>query len=67
MPIFEFDCKNCGETFDKLVRSSSAISDVTCPSCSSPQVKKRLSLFSSRGSASSSAASSAASCAPGGL
>lgn len=69
MPIYEFACHNCGGDFDKLVRSAAAIDQVTCPSCQSASVKKKLSLFSSRvgGGTVSTSASSAASCAPGGL
>jgi putative FmdB family regulatory protein len=69
MPIYEFDCHGCGQDFDKLVRSMNAVSDVTCPACDSHDVKKKLSVFSSRmsGGTRSSAASAAASCAPGGL
>lgn len=69
MPIYEFDCNNCGDSFDKLVRSAAAIDQVTCPDCHSNDVKKKLSLFSSHGNQSRpvSTASSAAACAPGGL
>lgn len=69
MPIYEFDCHSCGHSFDKLVRSMSAVSEVTCPDCQSGEVKKRLSLFSSRatGGTTISSAAPAASCAPGGL
>ena len=69
MPIYEYDCKQCGGSFDKLVRSASAATTVTCPSCDSGEVKKRLSLFSSKmaGGSIGAAASSAASCAPGGV
>ena len=68
MPIYEFDCKECGSSFDKLVRSAAAIGEVTCPGCDSPDIKKKLSLFSSRGNVKQFApAASSASCAPGGL
>lgn len=69
MPIYEFDCYSCGNEFDKLVRSASAVSTVTCPSCESSNIKKKMSLFSSRNGSllSTSATSSAASCSPGGL
>jgi hypothetical protein len=42
---------------------------VICPSCDSPEVKKKLSLFSSKvsGGTRSSVTSAPASCAPGGL
>lgn len=68
MPIYEFDCTDCGEGFEKLVRMS-AIDDVTCPNCGGKKVKKKLSIFaSSSGSSSSSASSSSssASCSTGG-
>ncbi len=69
MPIYEFDCHSCGESFDKLVRSANRVPEVTCPSCNSHDVKKKLSLFSSKvsGGTRSSVASAPASCAPGGL
>ena len=69
MPIYEFDCSDCGDTFDKLVRSANRVSEVTCPTCDSHDVKKKLSLFSSRisGGTRSSSASAQAACAPGGL
>lgn len=68
MPIYEFACKECGHPFETMVRSYSAVDEVVCPSCGSPQVKKKISVFSSRvkGRSSSRASRSAASCAPGG-
>lgn len=70
MPMYEFDCLTCGDEFDKLVRSANAVSEVTCPSCDSGDIKKKLSLFSSRTAGARSSrgsTSAAASCAPGGL
>lgn len=69
MPIYDFSCLSCGSDFDKLVRSASAVSSVTCPECQSDEVKKRLSLVASRTATSSagSAAAGAAACSPGGL
>lgn len=69
MPIYEFDCPDCGKSFDKLVRSANRVPEVVCPSCASPDVKKKLSLFSSKvsGGTRSSVASAPANCAPGGL
>jgi len=31
MPIFEYKCKNCGNTFDELVKDCNQA--VTCPKC----------------------------------
>jgi len=67
MPIFEFVCLDCGDSFDRLLRSSYAISDINCPSCESQDVKKKLSLFSSKISSGTQNATAAANCAPGGL
>ena len=43
MPIFEFECKECGAKFEKIVNSPST--SVTCRNCSSTQVAKQLSVF----------------------
>ncbi|UCH59738.1 MAG: zinc ribbon domain-containing protein [Anaerolineales bacterium] len=53
MPIFEFVCEECGQFFEELVRSSSAIGEVICPSCQGEQVKKQVSIFASKLSSSS--------------
>ncbi|NDJ85324.1 MAG: zinc ribbon domain-containing protein [Chloroflexi bacterium] len=68
MPIYEFDCDDCGSAFDKLVRMS-AIDDVTCPECGSGNIHKKMSTFASKSSGNGSSVSvtnSSASCAPGG-
>ena len=64
MPLFEFVCSDCHRPFEELVRSTSAISEVTCPKCGSSQVNKKISTFASRvsGGSFSLGASSAASC-----
>lgn len=56
MPIYEFQCNDCGNDFEKLVRRISAIEEVVCPECHSMEVHKKLSIFSSKtaGSTSSS-------------
>jgi len=65
MPIYEFDCRDCGEPFEELVRSSEAASEVACPACGSRLVKKKMSSFSAKVGGSL-AGSGAAACAPGG-
>jgi putative FmdB family regulatory protein len=43
MPIFEYECRACGREFELLVRTG----DVpACPSCTSQDLEKRLSLSS---------------------
>jgi putative FmdB family regulatory protein len=69
MPLYEFDCLDCGESFEKLVRSVSAINQVVCPTCGQPHVQKKLSMFASGGSKSGStsvSSSAASSCSTGG-
>jgi putative FmdB family regulatory protein len=54
MPLFEFKCRECGTTFEKIVPSSTT--QVACKKCASPQVEKLLSVFAV-GASSRSAAS----------
>jgi len=48
MPIFEFECRECGTRFEKIVSSASS-SQVTCKNCASAQVAKLLSVFAVSG------------------
>jgi putative FmdB family regulatory protein len=43
MPIYEYDCNNCQEAFEKLVMSSA--SKIVCPKCGSENIKKKYSVF----------------------
>ena len=44
MPIFEYLCKSCGSSFEKLV--SRASNDLySCPKCNSEDTEKKLSAF----------------------
>jgi putative FmdB family regulatory protein len=62
MPIYEFDCQDCGEPFEELVLSSAAIDRVECPNCRSREIIKKVSLIGSAGSNSSSVGISPAAC-----
>lgn len=53
MPIYEFACEQCGEPFEELVLRPSAEDEIRCPKCGSRSVRKKVSLFSSRGSSAS--------------
>jgi putative FmdB family regulatory protein len=70
MPIYEYKCRDCGEKFEKLVRSTSDHEDPTCPVCGSPKAERQISLcgcISANGMADYSAApASGGSCAPSG-
>jgi putative FmdB family regulatory protein len=41
MPIYEFECKECGERFEELVSSSAE--GATCPACRSRNARRLLS------------------------
>ncbi|MBD3257775.1 zinc ribbon domain-containing protein [candidate division GN15 bacterium] len=47
MPIFEYKCNDCDETFEELV--SSKDSAVPCPKCGSSNTHKLLSVFAASG------------------
>ncbi len=59
MPIYEYVCQECGEKYEKLVRSGSSAVELVCPRCGSRRAEKALSLFGLRGSAGESRDSSA--------
>ncbi len=61
MPIYEYECTECGARFDKFVRSISRQIDVICPECKSRNCRKIVSTFSSGQSG-----SSGSSCSPSG-
>ncbi|MBN1994627.1 MAG: zinc ribbon domain-containing protein [Anaerolineae bacterium] len=71
MPIYEYICQDCGEKYEKLVRSLKAKVELTCPQCGSQHAKKVISVFGAAigaGSGASSAGSKvsapAAACGP---
>ena len=44
MPVYEYECKSCGERFDKLVRSMRREPpEVACPACQGTEVRRLLS------------------------
>ncbi|TKJ31780.1 MAG: FmdB family transcriptional regulator [Chloroflexi bacterium B3_Chlor] len=49
MPIYEYRCHDCGEKFEKLVRTSSDRTELSCPNCGSKQAEKLMSLFGTSG------------------
>ena len=56
MPIFEYQCEDCGAEFELLVRSDTRLA---CPTCESTHLEKQLSVFAVRAPSSSSAQSDA--------
>ncbi|WP_426662900.1 FmdB family zinc ribbon protein [Rhodanobacter aciditrophus] len=47
MPIYEFECSQCGHRFDRLQKLSDA-DPVDCPECGAPRVRRRVSAPSFR-------------------
>lgn len=47
MPIYEFECSNCGHRFDRLQKLSDTDPTI-CPACDAPQLHRRVSAPSFR-------------------
>jgi putative FmdB family regulatory protein len=58
MPLYEYECRECGQVFEKMVRFSEIDQPAECPECKSQDIHKRITTFASTGSSSQSAASS---------
>lgn len=48
MPIFEYKCQKCGETFENFSQRASAIKRPVCPSCGSTEAERVFSVFAGR-------------------
>lgn len=49
MPLYDYLCRDCGNTFEKLRSMKDADEGVECPECHSAKVERLLSTFSSGG------------------
>jgi putative FmdB family regulatory protein len=47
MPIYEFECEECGERFEELVAAGALV--VACPSCGARETRRLLSSVSPPG------------------
>jgi putative FmdB family regulatory protein len=45
MPIYEYKCQDCGSRFEKLIRRSSDVPGLECPSCGKKHLSQELSTF----------------------
>jgi putative FmdB family regulatory protein len=59
MPIYEYVCQDCGEKYEKLVRSSVVKIELICPKCGSEHADKAISALGLVGASSSSSNSAA--------
>lgn len=57
MPIYEYTCGNCEESFDKIVRFSEADQIPACPTCGEKETRKKISAGAVIGGASGSSSS----------
>jgi len=46
MPIYTYECKDCGEKFDLLVGVTSKKTELKCRKCNSKNIQKTISSFS---------------------
>ena len=49
MPIFEYKCGKCGETFESFSQRAIATKPPVCPTCGSKDAERVLSVFAGRG------------------
>ncbi len=65
MPIYDYRCEDCKESFEVFVRSiTHTPAEVVCPHCGSTHIEKQATAASAVGARAS--ATSAAACAPSG-
>ena len=48
MPIYEYRCQDCGQSFEELARTMDDPQGLACPHCGSPKVQRQLSVFAAR-------------------
>ncbi len=56
MPVYEYECKSCGEKFELRRSMSDSSNEVKCPKCGDENAQRVFSLFAT--------GSSGGSCAP---
>ncbi|MCX6057870.1 MAG: zinc ribbon domain-containing protein [Chloroflexi bacterium] len=62
MPLYDYQCKECGEVFELMVRFSESNQTHVCPKCESKNTQRKLSVVASFTVSSSGASNSASSC-----
>ena len=67
MPLYEYDCPDCGQEFEKMMRFDQAGERPICPHCAGENTRKKLSLFSSKGQTDSSTSSGSCGSGRGGF
>jgi putative FmdB family regulatory protein len=49
MPLYEYQCRRCDNSFEKLRRMQDADADLQCPDCGSEEVERQFSTFAAAG------------------
>ena len=49
MPLYEYHCRCCGNSFEKLRRMQDGDLGLQCPDCHSEEVERQLSTFATSG------------------
>ena len=67
MPLYEYQCNDCGDEFEKMARFSEADQAQACPACQSRNTRKKILVFASLGGTSTGTSlASDSSCGSGG-
>lgn len=45
MPLYDFSCRDCHLTFERLCRGSFSLEELSCPRCGGKNLKKLMSSF----------------------
>jgi putative FmdB family regulatory protein len=62
MPLFEFHCPECKETFEELLRNVEQSDEVECPTCGNAKVERLQSGFCTVSGSGGSTGSSGSGC-----
>lgn len=67
MPLYEYQCTECGHRFEVLQRMGEGAEGLSCPRCQASRPEKKFSTFAASGGAgsTSASASSGAACCRG--
>ena len=49
MPVYEYECLDCGGRFSKLMRSLAQPQTIVCPTCEGTHTRKLVSTFAAHG------------------
>lgn len=68
MPLYEYQCQDCGSQFEKMARFSEVHLPPECPECHGRQTQKQISVFAMAGgtSAANGSSLSSSNCGTGG-